>query len=367
MRFLLSGLGRYLMAQSLRGILIALLAIAAAILLIDVVEQMRTVGARVEISLIEALGLTLLKAPALLEQTLPFVVLVGVMIGLIGINRRSELVALRASGVSAWRFLWPSVALGFGIGLCATMVLNPIGSSLLGRFETVQGQLLGEPPRTESRNGIWLRQDDEAGQFLIHAEAIVPNSARLLNATFYFFEVGADQVPRFSRRYQADEAELRPRFWELRQVVEGAPGEPARPQATLSIPTRIEASALYDRFVTPNTISFWRLGSYIREARAAGLVPTRYQIRQQTLLAFPLLLAAMAALGAVFSLRLQRLGGLARWGGLGLAIGFGLFFLDRLSGAFASIQATSPELAAWTPPLAGLFTALALVCFLEDG
>ena len=60
----------------------------------------------------EALRLTLLKTPMLVEQTLPFVVLAGAMMAVIGLNRSSELVAMRAAGVSAWRFLAPSAFAG---------------------------------------------------------------------------------------------------------------------------------------------------------------------------------------------------------------------------------------------------------------
>jgi len=92
-----SRLGRYIVARVSSGVLIALLSVLACILLIDLVEQMRTVGSRTDISLLEALRLTLLKTPMLVEQTLPFVVLAGTMGAIIGLNRSSELVAIRAA------------------------------------------------------------------------------------------------------------------------------------------------------------------------------------------------------------------------------------------------------------------------------
>ena len=58
MSFLLSRLGRYIIARVIGGVMIALIGVLAAILLIDMVEQMRTVGTRVEISMLEALRLS---------------------------------------------------------------------------------------------------------------------------------------------------------------------------------------------------------------------------------------------------------------------------------------------------------------------
>ena len=99
--FLFSRLGRYITARVISGVAVALTCVLVSILLIDLVEQMRSIGARTELSMLEALRLTLLKTPMLIEQTLPFIMLAGTMMAVIGLNRSSELVAMRAAGVSA--------------------------------------------------------------------------------------------------------------------------------------------------------------------------------------------------------------------------------------------------------------------------
>ena len=68
MNFLFSRLGFYIIARVVVGVSIALIAVLASILLIDMVEQMRDVT---ELGALEALRLTLLKTPMLIEQTLP--------------------------------------------------------------------------------------------------------------------------------------------------------------------------------------------------------------------------------------------------------------------------------------------------------
>src|SRR5262249_44581562 len=126
MRFLTSQLGIYIFRKTLAAIGLTLACVAAAVLLVDVVEQMRTVGSRTQLSLFGAIFLTMLKTPQLLEQTLPFVVLVGTMVALTQLNRRSELIAIRASGVSAWRFLGPVAAAAVLIGVVASLLVNPL-------------------------------------------------------------------------------------------------------------------------------------------------------------------------------------------------------------------------------------------------
>ena len=366
MTFMFSRLGRYIIARVAAGVAVALVAVLASILLIDMVEQMRTVGTRTELSLFEALRLTLLKTPMLIEQTLPFVVLAGAMMAIIGLNRSSELVAMRAAGVSAWRFLAPAAAVGVVIGAFAVTALNPLGARLYRAFEAEKEDALTHPGIVPGENGVWLRQGDPEGQVVIHAEGVDPSGTRLRGATFMFFEVRNDAL-RFTRRMHAETAELKPGFWQLTDLVEATPGGRPTRQTHLAIPTTLDATELINRFVTPATLSFWDLPAFIYEARSAGFAPTRYELKWQSLLAYPLLLAVMAGLGAAFSLQLQRLGNLARWGAAGVGIGLFLFFYSQLAGAFAMTQTVPAVVAAWSAPLAGMFIALAMVAFLEDG
>lgn len=368
MSFLFTNLGRYLFLRTLSGVGIALSAVMAVILLVDVVEELRTVGARIDLSLWEAMGLTALKAPFLVEQTLPFAMLAGSMIAVIQLNRRSELVAMRASGVSAWRFLLPTIAAAVLLGLVSMMILNPLGARMFERFEAIKASLQGQDAsRTMTRNGIWLRQGDNETQVVVHADGILPESTVLKDATFFFFEVDKGSLT-FVNRIQAAEAELRPSsMWELRDYVEARPAQGATADKVLSVPTNLEVNALYERFVTPSSMSFWRLPGFIKKTRQAGLALARYELKQQGLFAMPMLMAAMAAIGAVFSLRLQRLGGVAALVMTGVAAGFLLYFSTQIAAALAVTEIVPPVVAAWTPPLTGLFGALAFLSFQEDG
>src|SRR5882724_2129692 len=68
-------------------------------------------------------GLALALLPTVLVFTIPMAVLSGTIIGLGRMGSDSELVAMRAAGVSTWRMLWPALALGL-IAAAATGWLN---------------------------------------------------------------------------------------------------------------------------------------------------------------------------------------------------------------------------------------------------
>ena len=68
-------------------------------------------------------GLALSLLPTVLVFTIPMAVLCGTIIGLGRMSSDSELVAMRAAGISTWRTLWPALAVGL-LATGATAYLN---------------------------------------------------------------------------------------------------------------------------------------------------------------------------------------------------------------------------------------------------
>ena len=72
-------------------------------------------------------------------------------------------------------------------------------------------------------------------------------------------------------------------------------------------------------------------------------------------------------IGAAFSMRHVRFGGLG-YRALGCVLsGFGYFFLSDIAAALAASGAVPVLIAAWAPPLSAVLLALGLLLHLEDG
>ena len=167
----MTGLGRierYVMGRTLSSVAAALAVIAAVILLVQFVDLSRSVGVRADVTVGQLFGLTLLRTPSVVLVLLPFVFLFGGISAFVGLNRKSELVAMRAAGVSAWRFVLPSAGAAFVIGALTVMALNPAAAALSARFELDRARLM-ENYLTDAPKEVWLRQGDERTQMVIHA------------------------------------------------------------------------------------------------------------------------------------------------------------------------------------------------------
>jgi lipopolysaccharide export system permease protein len=373
---------RYIFREALMGLLLVLGIIMLAIVLVDVVEQIRTVGSRTEIGIGTAFSLTLLDMPRLILETLPFAMLVGSILTFSRLSRRSEIPAIRAAGVSAWRFLGPAIVLGLLTGIVMVTILDPMATKYTLEFEDKRAALLdtrSAATAADSRDGVWLSQGDAEsdkskskpgdlqGQAIISAKRIVGRAEALEDVTFYYFKPGPTGEREFAYRIDAKRAKLIPGFWQLEGVIENRPGGDVRREDTLALPTNLRPDTLLSRFASSKTIPFWDLPQFIKQTRDAGLEVDQYVLKLHTLLAMPLMMVSMALIGAVFCLRLARTGGLSRLIGAGAITGFLLFFANKMAANLSASGATSPEAAAWCPPLIALFAVLTLIAHAEDG
>ena len=223
-------LALYVAWQFFVGIITAFLVITSVIMLVDFVELSRTVGGSGDVGIGTIITLTILKAPQLIEQTLPFVVLFGVMSALYKLNRNSELIVMRAAGMSAWRFLLPGLLVAGAIGVFWTTVMNPVSLAADAQFRQIRSDATGQATSIEDENNvkdIWMREGNDAGRTTIYARTADIGARKLQDVTFYRYRYDKVQNAIFDSRYDAKSAQLlQTGYWMLSDVVESRAGSP---------------------------------------------------------------------------------------------------------------------------------------------
>ena len=363
---ILTRIERYVLLRTLVAVAAALAVISSIIMLIDTVELSRDVGVRAEVSFAQVLGLTLLKSPALILQLLPFVFLFGVLAAFVNLNRKSELIAMRAAGVSAWRFIFPAAGAALLVGVLTVAALNPLASLLNARFEEIRAGML-ENYLDEGGEQVWYQQGDGRTQMIINATKVDESGLRLRDVTASIYLLDQNGARQFIRRIEAEDAVYIDGAWRLVKAREAGPGAPAVSYDNLSLPTTLDVRSALAGLNATQAVPFWGLPAAIARNEAAGLSTTGYELRLHQLLATPLMFAAMSILAAGFSLRLIRLGGLAALAGAGVALGFIFFFFDQLCVSMGRARILPAYAAAWAPPVVALLSGFTLLCYTEDG
>lgn len=362
-----SVLNRYLIRRVIAGISLAFLIVTSIIMLVDFVESSRDIGADENVGLNVLLVLTLLKAPTLIEQTIPFVVLFGIMGTLYNLNRRSELIVLRATGLSAWRFLSPAIYSTAIFGIIWSLALNPLASKALDTHDQLLQSVTGANYSERDKN-IWLREGNDISQTVIYAKEVNILDRRLLETTFYIFNYDSEGTAIFERRFDAQEARLITQgYWQLKDVLENAEGEVTKEQTAISLPTSITVEDIQNLAEKKASAPFWKITGEIEKTERAGFSATHLKMQFNKLLALPIMLIAMTIIAAGVSMHLSREGGTLRLLVTGSALGFAVYFADNVVSAFGEADILPIILAAWSIPIFVLFCGMAYLAKIEDG
>ena len=359
-------LARYFSLRFLLAMLAVFLLCCVLIFFVDFIEMLRRAGNYSgDVPGLLLAWMTLLRLPSFSELVLPFAVLIGTIGIFLMLSRSSELVVLRAAGISVWQFTLPAMIVAFLLGIGFVLFYNPIAAVARGEAERLYASAFGRGDTLLKTKGAgsWLREDGTDGPSVIHALEVLNQGLELNGVTVFQY----DRDHGLTERIEAKRAVLKDGRWELDDAWVSAVGqEPALYERYL-LSTYLTPTQVRDSLGTVFSISFWDLPNFIQIAEKAGLPATQYRVQYQLLLSRPFLLVTMVLIAATCSLRGFRFGNVQINAVFGLAAGFIFFVLSEMSRNFAMAGLTSAVAAAWVPVIIAASLALTVLLYKEDG
>ena len=357
-------LRRYVAKRFLVSILGAFAVCGVLIFMIDMIELLR-MSRRSTLSVPALLWMGLLRLPAFTEILLAFAVLVGGIGALLSLNRKSELVVMRAGGMSAWQFLRPGLVVALVLGVLAVTVYNPLAAAARSEAERLVAEAFGREGSllSSSGEGSWLRQDGADGQSVMNARAVADQGLSLTGVVAYQF----DRQGRFIERIDAERATLEDGYWQLEKALVARPGREPEAYDNYLVSTYLTRERVGDALGSEIAVSMWQLPALIEVAERAGLSAGRYRMQYALLLSRPMLLMTMVILAATVSLRSFRSGGTQTMVIVGMVGGVGFFLLTEVSRQIGVAGLVSPTTAVWVPIGIALLVALTVLLHQEDG
>ncbi len=358
-------LSRYFASRFFGAMMMVFLGILVLVALLDYIELMRRAADAPNASAILVAKTSIYRVPQVAERMMPFCILIGAMSCYLNLSRRLELVIARAAGMSAWQFIMPALVVSFLFGIFATTVYNPVSAILQEKSKRFEVELFGETPMNFFGTGgtFWIRQRAGDGQAIINAQSSTQQGVQLNGVSVLKF----DNEGHFKERIEARAARLDPGVWQLSDARVYVLNTLPREVATYSLPTNLSPEQVRESFATPETVPFWELPVYINIAEHAGLIAGGYRLQFQKLLARPFLFAAMVLVAASVSLRFFRFGGVQKMVLYGVASGFLLYVLSKVTEDLSKAELMHPVAAAWLPVLVGGLTGFVALLHQEDG
>jgi LPS export ABC transporter permease LptG/LPS export ABC transporter permease LptF len=303
----------------------------------------------------------LYQTPQYFYYIIPLSVLLATLVTVALLTKNSELVVMKACGISLYRVALPMV----GAAVLAGVTIFALEQSVLGpanrKAEAIKHVMKGGSMETfDVLNRSWVMGTDGD---IYHYNYFDPRQRRFMGLWIYEFN---DDMTRLTRRTFAQRASfVKDATW---QVEEGwtrqfdATGEPADFTPFNQTRKVFEPAALFTtESPDPDFMSYTQLRTYTERLRASGLDVVKQQVALWRKLSFPFVTLIMTLLAVPFAVTIGRSGAMA---GIGVAIGIAIVYWTTIS-VFAAMGAggvMAPALAAWAPNL--LFGAGALYLLL---
>ena len=285
-----------------------------------------------------------LRIPLLISRFLPFSILLGALIAFAGLNQHSEVVSMKAAGLSAHQILAPMIAASVGVTALLfvfneTVVIQ--SARTLDAWSDADYEPI--PPERNVLSNVWIRD----GEDLVRAKLVGGRgaAARLRGVTIYDREEGA-----LTRVIDAERADQVPGAWRMENVrTYDARMNVVTRQGELTGMVGVEPERFTLARVDPAERDFVALRQAISDLEAAGRPTEEARTGWWHKISGPLSTILMPLLAATAAFGLARSGKVLLRATIGMALGFAYFVADNFSVALGNIGAYPPFLAAWAP------------------
>jgi len=294
--------------------------------------------------------------PSMIYQITPLSVLLAVLVTFNLFNRNSELIAMKATGISLYRLVIPVV----GISAVLACGLFAFDQSYLPQAnrkqEALRNSIKGKPAQTTLNSGQkWIVGQQHAGDpdRIYYYQFFDPDQNAFANLTLFEFDPTTFAMTKriFAAKATWSEDEHAWVFengWE--RTMQGTNVSFREFENAKFAEVHEEPAYFKKENLQSQEMNFGQLDRYISDLRQSGFDTMRLRVQLYHKLAYPLVTIVMAVLAIPFALSMGRRGSLTgvAWG-IGIALGY--WVAAGLFDAMGSSNLLPAAIAAWSPDI----------------
>jgi len=295
--------------------------------------------------------------PSMIYQITPLAVLIAVLVTFGVLNRNSEIIAMKASGISLYRLMIPIIAIAILMSASLFVFDQYYLPQANQRQEALRNTIKGRPAQTvlhPEQNWIFGQPNPGEPDRIFYYQFFDSGRKEFANLSIFEFNPSTFAL---SRRIFAARAiwDSETDSWRLlngwQRDIDGANVIDYREFLKTSFTEIHEPPGYFQKeSKKAQEMNFGQLESYIGDLSQSGFDTMRLRVELWHKLAYPLMAVVMAALAIPFALSMGRRGSLA---GIAVAIAVTLayFVVDGLFGALGDVNYLPAALAAWSSDL----------------
>jgi LPS export ABC transporter permease LptG/LPS export ABC transporter permease LptF len=295
--------------------------------------------------------------PLFLYQLAPLAVLIAVLVTFGVLNRNSEIIAMKATGISLYRLVVPVVAIAAILAVSLFLFDEFYLPQANKRQDALRNVIKGKPPQTVTHpEQNWIFGEPNKGEpgRIFYYRFFDPDRNEFANLSVFEFSPSTFAL---TRRIYATKAAWDPdtSTWDFQDGwvndIEGDHTSGFREFKQTSFSEIHEDPGYFNKeSLQAQEMNFGQLDRYIGDLRQSGFDTMKLRVALWHKLAYPLVAVIMAVLAIPFALSMGRRGSLT---GIAVAIGVALtyFVVESFFGALGNVNYLPAALAAWSSDL----------------
>mgnify|MGYP002780776140 CR=1 FL=1 len=299
----------------------------------------------------ELLTYVSLRVPQLIARFLPYSVLLATIITLITLNQNSEVVAMKAAGLSAHQVLAPLFLTAALVSVGSFMFNERVVTRANATLKAWEGADFGTIPTDSGiRSNVYLAD----GNDILTAATLTGNGDNIVMRDVTWYRRASGGI--LAEQVRASRATYAAPGWRLEDVerFEVASADTVN-GASLVVGAGLTPEQIDLDSVDPDAQGFFELRQSINAYERVGRRTAELEAKWWHKLSGPLSAFLMPLLGAIAAFGLARSGQLFVRAIIAMALGFAYFVIDNAALAMGSFGGYPPFLAAWAPFFLFLF------------
>ncbi len=337
-------LDRYIGQTVLVSILSVLVVILSLFLLISFVNEFDKIG-RADYTVLQAALYVLLQVPQNIYEVFPMAALLGTMLGLGALSKSSEMVIIRASGVSRIRIALSVIKSASLLIVLVVIVGETVAPPAIQYANQARIKALAAKLSLNTDYGLWAKD----GKTFIHIRN-VEHDGRLVDINLYTL----NDTGNLSKQLHADTARHNGEAWVLQNVRESYidhTGITQNVTPQLNWQTLLDPELVGIVSLEPTNLALWKLLDYIHYLRSNGLESEQYELAMWNKLIAPFTILAMVLVAVPFIFGTQRHTSIGLQVVLGFFVGVVFYIASRLAGQIGLVYDLLPVVSASLPTL----------------
>ncbi len=345
-------LERYLGRLILNQTMLVMTVLLGLFLFVSFIDQLSDIG-HGDYTLLSAIKYVVMTAPRTIYELFPMAALLGTILGLSILASDSELIVMRASGISIMQITRAVLKTGGFFVIAAMIVGEVISPWSETQAERSRAEALQEDIQQQTNFGLWMRDSTT----YVNVGEVLPDLSLLRIKVFEF-----DQNKKLRSLVFAREGRFDGQEWIIEDVTQTVIGldDRATPQKldTAFWNTEVTPQILTAFLIQPEQLSIWQLRDYIQHLSENNQKTDGYRLAFWNKLVLPLSTAVMVILAIPFVFGNLRMGNLGKNLFQGIMLGLGFYAANKGFGYTVLAYELSPLLGATLPVLVALSVAI---------